>query len=247
MPGDPCKAFPGSAPNSASPAPVLLEARAVVKEFRLEGHAVQVLCGADLAVRAGEWVALVGPSGSGKTTLLHLLAALDAPTSGHIACRGVSYQTLRGPARARLRRQTIGLVFQAYHLFPELNAIENVMLPGLYPGRNKKALRAQAAAWLEKFGLGRRFRHRPRELSGGEQQRVALARALINDPEVILADEPTGNLDADSAAIILRIFEELHASGKTLVMVTHDPHLAEHADRILLIRDGRLTEASRPA
>ncbi len=217
-----------------------LEAVDLHKAFRLEGHTVAVLKGVDLRVAPGEWLALVGPSGSGKTTLLHLLAALDTPSRGRVSCFGRAYRDMGPGRRARLRRDTLGMVFQAYHLFPELNAWENVMLPGLHPGRDKRSVAKRAQSILEEFGLGDRLRHRPLELSGGEQQRVALARALVNDPRIILADEPTGNLDAVAGQMIVEIFRRLHQSGKTIVMVTHDHGLAAEGDRVLRIHDGRL-------
>lgn len=214
------------------------------KDFRLEGHTIPVLKGVDLCVASREWVALVGPSGSGKTTLLHLLGALDVPTGGRVAWFGDAYQGMSAGRRARLRRDTLGMVFQAYHLFPELNAFENVMLPGLHWGRDKAAVRATARRLLDEFGLGDRLRHRPRELSGGEQQRVALARALVNEPRILLADEPTGNLDADAGRVIIDIFSKLHQSGKTIVMVTHDRDLAREGNRVLRLHEGRLAATS---
>ena len=245
--------------------PLAFETKDLRKEYRLEDHVIPVLTGVDLSIPCGEWTALVGPSGSGKTTLLHLLGALDRPSGGVVCCRGVRYgveaaappraweclwlrpvwtrvlETMReSKEKTRLRRETVGFVFQAYYLLPELSALENVMLPGLHWGRDKKALRARARTLLESFGLSSRLRHRPQELSGGEQQRVAMARALVNDPEIILADEPTGNLDARTGEEILRILCELHRRGKTIVMVTHDPSLARAADRVLALEAGRV-------
>lgn len=249
--------------------PLAFEAANLRKEYRLEGHAIPVLTGVDLSIPCGEWTVLVGASGSGKTTLLHLLGALDEPTEGTVSCRGTRYGVERVAARpawewlwmrpvwtrmlskardsktkARLRRESIGFVFQAYHLLPELSALENVMLPGLHWGSDKKALRARARTLLDSFGLSDRSRHRPQELSGGEQQRVAMARALVNDPDIILADEPTGNLDARTGEEIVGILRELHQSGKTIVMVTHDPSLARAADRVLALEAGRVVPFS---
>jgi ABC-type lipoprotein export system ATPase subunit len=210
------------------------------KSFSLEGHDITVLTGVEFSVRPGEWVGILGPSGSGKTTLLQLLGSLDRPTSGDILFRGRSYGRLSGGKLARLRLNEIGFVFQSYHLFPELSALENVMLPSLQWGWDRGRARRRAGELLEEFGLAERLRHRPQELSGGEQQRVALARALMNEPDVILADEPTGNLDAASSADIVRIFERLHAEeNKTIVMVTHDLDMAVHADTILMMERGR--------
>ncbi|MBN2452110.1 MAG: ABC transporter ATP-binding protein [Lentisphaeria bacterium] len=210
------------------------------RHFRLEKHRIDVLQGASFLVAEGEWVALVGRSGCGKTTLLHLLGGLDRPSSGEIVCRGLAYSRLDAQARAALRRRHFGFVFQSYHLFPELSAHENVMLPALQWRRDRQAARQRAAELLAGFGLAQRLRHRPQELSGGEQQRVALARALMNEPDVILADEPTGNLDVTAAREIIAILQGLHRERrKTIVMVTHDLRLAALADRILVIREGR--------
>ena len=226
-------------PAPAAPVPVF-EVDGLRKIFTLEGHAITVLAGVAFTVREGEWVAILGPSGSGKTTLLQLLGSLDRPTAGDIRFRGVPYSRLSRGRLARLRLEEIGFVFQSYHLFPELNALENVMLPAMQWGRNREETRRRAVALLTEFGLPDRLVHRPRELSGGEQQRVALARALMNRPGVLLADEPTGNLDAASGADIIRIFRRLHdEERKTIVMVTHDLDMAVHADTILMMENGR--------
>lgn len=216
-----------------------LAARHVNRRFRIGRHVIPVLSDINVTIEAGEWVALVGPSGSGKTTLLHLLGCLDKPDSGTVACFGTQYRQLSGRQRAILRRRTIGLLFQNYHLFPELNAVENASLPAMHWLENRVQAVANARRLLAEFGLEHRFEHRPQELSGGEQQRVALARALINDPDIILADEPTGNLDQEAAAHIMTILSQLRRSdGKTIVMVTHDLALADHADRILRLDRG---------
>lgn len=222
---------------SATPAFVVND---LCKYFRLEDHRVDVLRGATFTVDEGEWVALVGRSGSGKTTLLHLLGGLDRPNGGDIACRGRSYGRMSSKQRTTLRLHHIGFVFQSYHLFPELNAHENVMLPALHWGRDRQQAGRRAAELLARFGLADRLRHRPQELSGGEQQRVALARALMNEPDIVLADEPTGNLDVNAGQDIMNILRDLHENGgKTIVMVTHDLELARMADRILVMRDGK--------
>ncbi len=224
-------------PTSVS-APAFL-AQGVTKQFKLGRHVIDVLKGVDLKVSTGEWVALTGPSGCGKSTLLFLLGALDEPTSGEIACRERPYSRLSGKERARIRSQEIGFVFQNFHLFPELSALENVVLPALNWGWDRKRAAERARSLLERFGLGERLEHRPMELSGGEQQRVALARALINDPDILLADEPTGNLDAAAANGIIALLDTLHREdGKTLVMVTHDLGMAARADRIVRLVDG---------
>jgi putative ABC transport system ATP-binding protein len=213
--------------------------RNVRKVYRLEQHAIRVLEGLNLTIGEGEWTALVGPSGCGKSTLLHLLGCLDDATAGDVLCRNRPYASLSSRQKALLRRDEIGFVFQAHHLFPELSAAENVMLPAMQWGRDRRAARERAGALLTQFGLGHRLRHRPQELSGGEQQRVALARALINSPDIILADEPTGNLDAAASRQIVDILQKLHdEQSMTVVMVTHDLGLAQLAQRVLLLRNG---------
>jgi len=188
----------------------------------------------------------VGRSGSGKTTLLHLLGGLDRPSAGDVVCLGQSYRQMSEAQRTAMRLRHIGYVFQSYHLFPELNAHENVMLPALHWGWDRHRARERAAELLARFGLGERLRHRPQELSGGEQQRVALARALVNEPGILLADEPTGNLDVAAAKEIVALLTELHQTGgKTLVMVTHDLDLAARADRTLVMRGGEAVAVPR--
>jgi predicted ABC-type transport system involved in lysophospholipase L1 biosynthesis ATPase subunit len=236
-----------SAPGAAPPA---FQVTDLHRHFRLEKHRIEVLRGVSFTVAAGEWVALVGRSGSGKTTLLHLLSGLDRPSRGDVLCLGHSFRGMSEAQRTRLRLHHVGHVFQSYHLFPELNAHENVMLPALHWGWDRRRACERAAELLAGFGLGERLRHRPQELSGGEQQRVALARALMNEPGIILADEPTGNLDLAAGREIIALLEELHtAAQKTIVMVTHDLDLAQRADRILVMRDGRampVPPGSRP-
>lgn len=226
--------------TQALPAEYALEAQQVTRSFRVEGHRIDVLKGASLSVRYGEWVALVGPSGCGKTTFLHILGTLDRPNEGQMFCRGRACCRLRARRAAALRRGEIGMIFQAYHLLPELSALENVVLPALRGKVNKAVFRRRAAELLDSFGLGDRLNHLPQELSGGEQQRVAMARALINDPSILLADEPTGNLDGESSGRIINIVERLHKEQqKTIVMVTHDRELAERADRVVPLVDGK--------
>ena len=211
----------------------------VRKEYRLDGgRRVPVLSELDLQVEPGEWLALTGPSGCGKTTLLHLLGALDRPDSGRVYCLDRSLESLSPRAKAELRRRTIGFMFQSYHLLPELNALENIMLPAMSEMKwieNRKRCRYL----LAQFGLSEREGHRPQELSGGEQQRVALARALVNQPRILLADEPTGNLDREAADTIMELLKDLHRSaGTTIIMVTHDRNIAEQADKVYLMRNG---------
>ncbi|MFO7821075.1 MAG: ABC transporter ATP-binding protein [Lentisphaeria bacterium] len=212
------------------------------KSYNMAGHNIPVLQEINLEVKHGEWVTLVGASGSGKTTLLHLLGTLDKPSDGRISCFGRNFASLMPWQKNAMRRHTIGFVFQNYHLFAELNALENALLPARQWLINRRAMYKRARQLLEQFGLGDRLKHRPPELSGGEQQRVALARALINDPEIILADEPTGNLDDEAARHIMNILRNLcKKHSKTIVMVTHDRELAGKTDRVLELKSG-LTE-----
>ncbi|NLF94056.1 MAG: ABC transporter ATP-binding protein [Oligosphaeraceae bacterium] len=210
------------------------------KNFKLGGGEIKVLQNLSLTIPRGRWVSLVGRSGSGKTTLLHLLGGLDKPSSGGILFQGENLLRLSSRRLTAIRRHQIGFIFQSYHLFPELSAWENAVLPALYYGNNREHSCRRGQELLIKFGLGARLHHRPRELSGGEQQRVAIARALINDPEIILADEPTGNLDAAAAAEILAILQDLRRNReKTIIMVTHDLNLAARADLCLKLEAGQ--------
>jgi len=204
----------------------------VCKSFSMPTGRITVLNDISLDVQEGEWLALTGHSGSGKTTLLQLMGGLDKPSSGRIYI-GDTELTASSPATiARLRYTRIGFIFQSYHLFPELSSLENAMLPALRWGADRQSAAASAKDWLTRFGLGDRLEHRPRELSGGEQQRVAIARAMINQPDIILADEPTGNLDKKAADDIIRIIDGIRREmKKTLVMVTHDQSIAAQADR----------------
>jgi lipoprotein-releasing system ATP-binding protein len=228
--------------------PPLLSAADLYKTYRLDRVDVPVLKGTTLNVGGGEWLAILGASGTGKSTLLHLLGDLDQPDAdrGAVSFGGRPLSALSRRDRNHYRNRSIGFVFQFYHLLPELNVLENTLLPALvglhrwtYYGRIG-ALRAKATALLESFGLGHRLRHRPRELSGGERQRVAIARALMNDPRVLLADEPTGNLDESTGAEILDLITRQHQAGLTIVMVTHDPAIAGRADRVVHLHDGRI-------
>lgn len=229
---------------------VILEASSLRRTYRMGAVAVEVLKGASLRVHEGEWIAVLGSSGSGKSTLLHLLGALDRPDEGggSILFRGRDLAKLGGRERDRYRRVDVGFVFQFYHLLPELSVLENTMLPARVRHSGPRWLGARAAArmrassLLDAFGLGRRLAHRPRELSGGECQRVAIARALMNEPSVLLADEPTGNLDARTGEEILDLLAKAKAQGLTMVMVTHDPKVAERADRIIRLADGRVKD-----
>ncbi len=219
----------------------LLEARGLAKTYRLGQVDVPALRGVDLQVERGEYVAIMGPSGSGKSTLLHILGCLDTPSSGTYQLDETDVSRLRGRALARVRNRLVGFVFQTFNLMPRLTVEENVALPLQYRGgygRRDRLTRARTL--LERLGLGHRFRHRPDQLSGGERQRVAVARALIGEPAILLVDEPTGNLDSTAGAEVLRTFREVHAAGNTIVLVTHDQHVAGEAARIVSIVDGRV-------
>ncbi len=223
-------------PAGAVPA---IEAVDVSRTYQLDGVSVPALRGVTLTVSAGDYVALIGPSGSGKSTLMHLLGGLDRPTAGRLVIDGRVVGGLSAPELARLRNQTIGFVFQAFHLLPRTSAVENVALPLVYRGVGARERRERAAAMLGRVGLGHRLDHRPNQLSGGEQQRVAIARALVTDPTVLLADEPTGNLDSTTGAAVLELLERLNTeSGVALVMVTHDAEVAARARRRIAMRDG---------
>jgi putative ABC transport system ATP-binding protein len=218
-----------------------LATRDLVKVYGAGDTAVHALDGVTLQIERGEMVAIMGPSGSGKSTLLHLLGALETPTSGEISLGGERYDGLDDAGLTRLRRDKIGFVFQFFNLLPALSAEENVLLPALIAGRRDDAIRSRARELLERVGLAHRTEHLPSELSGGEQQRVSIARALLTEPDLVLADEPTGNLDTRSSAQVLGLLRELNAvEGQTLVIVTHDPESAATAGRVLLMRDGRL-------
>jgi len=222
--------------------PVAVRARDLSKVYgRGEGR-VEALAGASLDVESGEWVSLVGPSGSGKSTLMNLLGLLDRPTSGSYALGGREVSGLRGGELSRARRELLGFVFQSYNLLLGETALANVELPMVYANVARRERRRRAAEALERVGLSGRTGHRPTELSGGQMQRVAIARALINEPSLLLADEPTGNLDSASSRDIMGLFGELHGSGVTIMVVTHDAEVAGRGGRIVEIRDGRIID-----
>jgi len=226
---------------------LLVSARDLRKTYLVGQRAVEVLQGINLDVRRGEVLVIVGASGAGKTTLLHLLGGLDTPTAGEVRIGGLSLLQMSTAERTRLRNEQIGFVFQSYNLLPELDALENVCLPGLLGKRRTDALRERGIELLRAVGLGDRLDHRPAELSGGEQQRVAIARALVNRPSLLLADEPTGNLDSKTGEAILDLLWRLHAEhNTTMILVTHDEHIARRGQRILEIKDGRINTSSTP-
>jgi putative ABC transport system ATP-binding protein len=226
---------------NASPA-VLVHAKGLRKDYGSGEGLVRALDTVDLDVNRGEAVAVMGPSGCGKSTLLHLIGGLDRPSAGQLSVAGQRVDELSERALAHLRRDEIGFVFQAFHLMDELTAQENVELPALLAGCTPSEARGRATALLEQVGLADRSRHLPSMLSGGQRQRVAIARALANDPEIVLADEPTGNLDSTAAFDVLGLLEGLHAKGLTLVIVTHDERIATTADRLISMRDGAFVD-----
>ncbi len=224
---------------------IVLQARGLSKAFGRGEGLVRAVDEVDLEVCAGETVAVMGPSGCGKSTLLHMLGGLERPSGGEIVLAGSRLDQMGERALARLRRTAIGFVFQAFHLIDELTARENVELPALLAGRSPRAARRQAVDLLERVGLADRATFLPSALSGGQRQRVGIARALSNDPLVVLADEPTGNLDSAATLEVLRLFDTLHAAGQTLVVVTHDPRVAATADRLISMRDGAFVDETR--
>jgi putative ABC transport system ATP-binding protein len=223
----------------------VIELRGVRKTFPLGEREVVALDGIDLDIAEGEFVAVLGPSGSGKTTCLEILGALSRPTAGSYRLDGAPVERLDDDALADLRARRMGFVFQSFHLMPRMSAVRNAALPLLYAGVPRAEREERAEKMLVKLGLGDRLAHRPSQLSGGERQRVAIARALVNDPRLLLADEPTGNLDQHTGREILGVFQRLHAEGRTLVVVTHSEEVAAFAGRVIRIRDGRIEGDSR--
>jgi putative ABC transport system ATP-binding protein len=223
----------------------VLRARGVRREYGTGQGLVRAVDGVDREVDPGETVAVMGPSGCGRSTLLHLLGGLDRASAGEVWLGGRRIDQIGEKALARMRRTAVGFVFQAFHLMEELTAVENVELPALLAGRSPRAARRRAAALLERVGLADRARFLPSALSGGQRQRVAIARALSNEPLVVLADEPTGNLDSAATVDLLRLFESLHEAGQTLLIVTHDERIAATADRLISMRDGAFIDETR--
>ena len=233
----------GSSANTISGS--FASARALAKEYGKGAALVRAVDQVDLDVERGETVAIVGPSGCGKSTLLHLLGGLERPSRGELRLAGQRVDKMGETALARLRRDAVGFVFQAFHLVDELTAVENVELPALLAGASPRAARRRASELLDQIGLADRARHLPSALSGGQCQRVAIARALVGEPLLVLADEPTGNLDSAATVDVLRLFDGLRSAGQTLVIVTHDSRIAATADRLVSMRDGALVDETR--
>lgn len=212
----------------------------VTKVYQLGGETVNALAGLTVGISPGEFTAIMGPSGSGKSTLMNILGCLDRPTSGSYILDGQEVATLNDDELAITRNKKIGFVFQSFNLLPRMSTLENVALPMVYAGVAKKERLARAAEVLAMVGLENRMNHQPNELSGGQRQRVAIARSLVNDPTIIMADEPTGNLDTKSGDEVMAIFSELNCQGRTIILVTHEPEIAEYARRTVYVRDGRI-------
>lgn len=222
-----------------------LEIRDITKSYVMGDNVVHALRNVSLVIEKGEWISIMGPSGSGKSTLMNILGCLDRPTTGKYLLDGAEVEMLNDDQLAEERNKKIGFVFQNFNLLPRMDALNNVALPLIYAGISKEERLKKAAHALERVGLGERLDHRPNELSGGQRQRVAIARALVNDPTIVLADEPTGNLDSRSGEEIMDIFRELHKQGRTIVLVTHEPEIAEFAERVVVVRDGEIIEDRR--
>ena len=224
---------------------IVIETRDLKKHYVLGAETVRALRGVDLVITRNEYLAIMGPSGSGKSTLMNLIGCLDTPTSGEFVLNGQAVAGLSDDQLARIRNREIGFVFQTFNLLPRSTALQNVELPLVYAGVSKSERRERAAEALQAVELGDRMGHRPNELSGGQRQRVAIARALVTNPSILLADEPTGNLDSKTSGEIMALFQRLHEEGQTIIMVTHEPDIAAHTKRVVILRDG-VIESDRP-
>ena len=232
-------------PVAMPDAQALISARGLAKSYRVGEETVHALRGVDLDIARNEYVAIMGPSGSGKSTMMNVIGCLDTPTSGEYWLNGQEVSRLTDDALARVRNKEIGFVFQTFNLLPRATALHNVELPLVYAGISSDERKRRAKEALEKVQLADRMDHRPNELSGGQRQRVAIARALVNNPSILLADEPTGNLDSQTSEEIMRVFESLASTGQTVVMVTHEPDIAAHARRVVVLRDGLISTDER--
>jgi putative ABC transport system ATP-binding protein len=231
--------------KASAPAADVIRVQGLRKEYRMGAETIHALRGVDVAVARNEYVAVMGPSGSGKSTFMNMIGCLDTPSSGEYWLNGQPVARLDDDALASIRNREIGFVFQTFNLLPRSTALENVELPLVYSGMRRSERRARAAEMLERVGLGARMDHKPNELSGGQRQRVAIARALATRPALLLADEPTGALDTRTGEEIMQLFAELHADGQTVMLVTHEPDIAAHAERVLLLRDGVIERDER--
>lgn len=223
----------------------IIELKGITRDFPMGKFTVKVLKGIDLVIEENEYVALMGPSGSGKSTLMNTLGCLDTPTSGEYKLNGTDVSHLSDNELAEIRNKNIGFVFQTFNLIPRQTALDNTALPLVYAGMSKPKRRERAAEVLNQVGLGDRMDHQPNQLSGGQRQRVAIARALVNKPSLILADEPTGNLDTKTSVEIMELFDEIHRQGNTIVLVTHEEDIAQRAHRIIRLRDGKVESDER--
>ncbi len=223
----------------------VIKIRQITRDFYLGQEVVKVLKGIDLDIEKGEYVAFMGPSGSGKSTLMNILGCLDTPTSGQYILNGKDVSQMSDNELAEIRNKEIGFVFQTFNLLPRTTALENVALPMIYAGASKSQRKERAEKVLADVGLADRMDHKPNQLSGGQRQRVAVGRALVNNPSIILADEPTGNLDSKTSVEIMNLFDEIHASGNTVILVTHEEDIARHAHRIIRLRDGMVESDER--
>ena len=217
----------------------------LTREYLMGTERVQALRGVSLEIRRNEYLAIMGPSGSGKSTMMNMLGCLDTPSSGEYWLNGQEVSRMPDDALARVRNKEIGFVFQTFNLLPRATALQNVELPLVYAGVSGKERRDRSRRALERVGLGNRIDHKPNELSGGQRQRVAIARALVNDPSILLADEPTGNLDSATSTDVMRVFNLLHRQGQTIIVVTHEADIAAHAERVVTLRDGRVANDAR--
>ncbi|MGI9258658.1 MAG: ABC transporter ATP-binding protein [Gammaproteobacteria bacterium] len=215
------------------------------RRYDMGGEVVHALRGVDLKIDHGEYVAIMGPSGSGKSTLMNMIGCLDSPDEGDYWLNGKLVSEMNDRELARVRNGEVGFVFQTFNLLPRANALHNVEMPLIYGGMKRKDRLERAAGALTRVGLGDRMSHRPSEMSGGQRQRVAVARALVTEPSILLADEPTGNLDSTTGEEIMALFDELHEAGHTIILVTHEPHIAEHAERSIILRDGSIETDER--
>ena len=232
-------ALPADVPRDA-----VIVTRNLQREYQMGTERVHALQGVDMTIRKNEFVAIMGPSGSGKSTMMNLIGCLDTPSEGEYWLNGYRVSELGDDALARIRNKEIGFVFQTFNLLPRASALANVELPMVYAGASSKVRRERARASLTSVGLGDRMDHKPNELSGGQRQRVAIARALVNNPSILLADEPTGNLDSATSEEIMVLFKNLHANGQTIILVTHEPDIAAHAHRQIVLRDGKVARDS---